>query len=423
MLLGCIADDFTGATDLANMLVRGGMRTIQTIGVPARPLGQEVDAVVVALKSRTIPAAEAVAQSLAALDWLKQTGCDQVYFKYCSTFDSTPLGNIGPVTDALMNALETSFTIACPAFPEAGRTICRGHLFVGNVLLSESGMKDHPLTPMTDANLVRVLQAQTQRKVGLIAYDTLAQGPAALRERIAVLRRDGFAIAIVDALAEADLHCIAEGCSDLPFVTAGSGVGLGIAEHHRRTGRLGHAASAAALPRIAAYSAILSGSCSVATNGQVAHWMQTRPALRIDPLRLAAGLPVVQEALAWASTRLQSGPVLIYATSMPQEVKAVQRELGVDRAGALIEQALAQVAEGLVAAGVRKLVVAGGETSGAVVGALGIRALRIGPQIDPGVPWTESLDDEPIALALKSGNFGSVDFFSKALQQIEQHHA
>jgi len=186
VLLGCIADDFTGATDLANMLVRGGMRTIQTIGVPATPLAEDVDAVVVALKSRTIPASKAVAQSLAALAWLQQSGARQIYFKYCSTFDSTPKGNIGPVTDALMDALGTGFTIACPAFPENGRTICRGYLFVGDVLLSESGMKDHPLTPMADANLVRVLQAQTRRKVGLIRYDILARGAQALREEIAI---------------------------------------------------------------------------------------------------------------------------------------------------------------------------------------------------------------------------------------------
>lgn len=419
MLLGCIADDFTGATDLANMLVRGGMRTIQTIGVPTTPLGEEVDAVVVALKSRTIPAPEAVAQSLAALAWLKQAGCKQFYFKYCSTFDSTPKGNIGPVTDALMDALGTDFTIACPAFPENGRTICRGYLFVGDVLLSESGMKDHPLTPMTDANLVRVLQPQTRRKVGLVRYDTLAKGPTALGKRIAALRKDGVGIAVVDALGESDLGCIAEGCADLPLVTAGSGVGLGIALNHRRAGRLGHAASAAVLPRIAGHAAVLSGSCSVATNGQVAHWMQSRPGFRIDPLRLAAGQPIAQEALAWARLRLSAGPILIYATATPDEVKAAQRELGAERAGTLVEQALAEIAKGLVQAGVRKLVVAGGETAGAVVGALGIRSLRIGPQIDPGVPWTESLDAEPIALALKSGNFGSVDFFSKALAQLE----
>ena len=419
VLLGCIADDFTGATDLANMLVRGGMRTIQLIGVPTAPLAEEVDAVVVALKSRTILASDAVAQSLAALGWLKQAGCQQIYFKYCSTFDSTPKGNIGPVTDALMAALDTDFTIACPAFPENGRTICRGYLFVGDVLLSESGMKDHPLTPMTDGNLVRVLQAQTTRKVDLIRYDVLARGPAALRDAIAKLQHQGTGIAVVDALAESDLHCIAEGCADLPLVTAGSGVGLGIAELHRRAGRLSHAATAAALPRVAGHAAVLSGSCSEATNGQVAHWLQSRPGFRIDPLKLAAGQPIVADAVDWTQARLPHEPVLIYATSTPQEVKAVQRELGTERAGALVEAALARIAKGIVGMGVRRLVVAGGETAGAVVGALGIRGLRIGPQIDPGVPWTESLDPEPIALALKSGNFGSPDFFSKALARLE----
>jgi 3-dehydrotetronate 4-kinase len=292
MLLGCIADDFTGATDLANMLVRGGMRTIQTIGVPATPLEQEVDAVVVALKSRTIPAREAVAQSLTALAWLKRAGCRQYYFKYCSTFDSTPKGNIGPVTDALMHALGADFTIACPAFPEAGRTICRGYLFVGDVLLSESGMKDHPLTPMTDANLVRVLQAQTQRKVGLIRYDTLTQG--AVRARIAALRQEGVGIAIVDALAEADLQRIAEGCADLPLVTAGSGVGLGIALHHRRAGRLGHAATAAALPRVTGHAAARTGPrrCAV---GQLLGRHQW-PGRALDTV--AATLPAHKSAAA-----------------------------------------------------------------------------------------------------------------------------
>jgi uncharacterized protein YgbK (DUF1537 family) len=419
MLLGCIADDFTGATDLANMLVRGGMRTIQAIGVPAGPLGEEVDAVVVALKSRTIDPAEAVSQSLAALAWLKRAGCRQFYFKYCSTFDSTPKGNIGPVTDALMDALGADFTIACPAFPEAGRTICRGYLFVGDQLLSESGMKDHPLTPMKDANLVRVLQAQTKRKVGLLRYDQLAQGAAYAREAIAALRRQGVGIAIADALGQSDLDCLAEACADLPLVTAGSGVGLAIAEYQRRAGRLPNAAAAARLPKVEGRAAVLSGSCSQATNGQVADWIRSRPGFRIDPLRLAAGEPLVDKALAWARERLPAGPVLIYATSAPEEVKAVQRELRPERAGALVEQALAQIGKGLVAAGVRKLVVAGGETAGAVVGALGIRSLRIGPQIDPGVPWTESLEAEPVALALKSGNFGSPDFFAKALAQLE----
>jgi uncharacterized protein YgbK (DUF1537 family) len=418
MLLGCIADDFTGATDLANMLVRGGMRTIQTIGIPQQPLGEEVDAVVVALKSRTIPAADAVAQSLAALDWLRKAGAQQIYFKYCSTFDSTPKGNIGPVTDALMDAMGTGFTIACPAFPENGRTIFRGYLYVGDVLLSESGMKDHPLTPMTDASLVRVLQAQTRRKVGLVRFDTVASGPDAIRARIAMLKTEGVAMAVVDAISDADLDAIGSACEDMPLVTAGSGIGLGLALNARAKARLRHTSTAAALPHVEGLGAVVSGSCSVATNGQVEEWCRDRPAFRIDALKLAAGEPAVDDALAWARGKVAQQPVLVYATSKPEEVQAVQARLGVESAGKLVEDALSAVAKGLVAMGVRKLVVAGGETSGAVVQALEIRSLRIGPQIDPGVPWTLANGTPAIALALKSGNFGTPDFFAKALRQL-----
>ena len=419
LLLGAIADDFTGATDLANMLVRGGMRTIQTIGIPSAALAEEVDAVVVALKSRTIPAQQAVEQSLAALAWLQAAACRQVYFKYCSTFNSTPRGNIGPVIDALMDALQTDFTISCPAFPETGRTICHGYLFVGEQLLSESGMKDHPLTPMTDANLARVLAPQTQRKVGNIGYATVAAGAAAVRAATHRLKADGIGIAIVDALADADLRTIAEACADLPLVTAGSGVGLGLAEHCRKAGLLSHSASAAPLPRVRGAGVILSGSCSTATNEQVVHWTRQRPAFRLDPLRLAEDPSHADAAIAWARSQDGSVPVLIYATASAPDVKHVQQQLGAARAGQLVEQAFARIAKGLVETGVRKLIVAGGETAGAVVSALGVRSLRIGPQIDPGVPWTESLDGEPIALALKSGNFGSADFFEKALAQLE----
>jgi uncharacterized protein YgbK (DUF1537 family) len=421
MLLGCIADDFTGATDLANMLVRGGMRTVQTIGVPAGD-APEADAVVVALKSRTIAPQDAVAQSLAALEWLRAQGCKQFYFKYCSTFDSTPRGNIGPVADALMDALGTDFTIACPAFPENGRTICRGYLFVGDVLLSESGMKDHPLTPMTDANLVRVLQAQTKRKVGLVRYDTVSAGASAIAHRIAQLHREGVGMAVVDALSDADLHAIGEACAGMKLITGGSGVALGLPANFRRAGLLKHESQAAQLPGINGAAAVLSGSCSTATNAQVAHWKAERPALRLDPMQLAADPGLAQQALQWARERIAKEPVLIYATSTPEEVKQVQAQLGVERAGTLVEDALAGIALGLVQAGVRKLVVAGGETSGAVVGKLGVTQLRIGPQIDPGVPWTVSEgargSDAPVALALKSGNFGTVDFFAKALAQL-----
>lgn len=421
MLLGCIADDFTGATDLANVLVRGGMRTVQCLGVPSGPvLDADVDAVVIALKSRTIAVGDAVRQSLAALDWLRAAGCRQFYFKYCSTFDSTDKGNIGPVTDALMEALGTGFTIACPAFPENGRTVYRGHLFVGDVLLSDSGMKDHPLTPMTDSNLVEALRRQTRRKVGLVSYDAVARGKTAIEAHFAASRGQGVQIVIVDAVFDADLEAIGAACADIPFITGSSGVAAAIPSNFRGRGLLGPPMGAVRMPRIAGFSAVLSGSCSAATNQQVAQWLRTRPGFRIDPRQIMDGVDVVAGALRWAKGRLPQGPLLFYATASPDEVKAVQAKFGADRSGALIEACLADIACGLAQEGVRRIVVAGGETSGAVMNALGVTALRIGPQIDPGVPWTVgSIGGEPMALALKSGNFGTVDFFAKALAMLD----
>ncbi len=419
LLLGCIADDFTGATDLAGMLVRAGMRTVQMIGVPQQDLPADVDAVVIALKSRTVPAQQAVQESLAALEWLRSRGCRQFYFKYCSTFDSTEAGNIGPVTDALMDALGTDFTIACPAFPENKRTIFKGYLFVGDELLSESGMRNHPLTPMTDPNLVRVLQRQTARKVGLIGHDAVAQGAAAIAGRIAELKKDGVSMAIVDSVSNEDLMRIGEALAGMPLVTAGSGIALGLPQNFIRAGLLkaGPAADALQVPQ--GLRAVVSGSCSVATNAQVAHFIDAgHPAFAIDPLRLASGEDLVGAALAWAEPLLKDGPPLVYATASPDSVKAAQAAIGVERAGALVEEALAAIAKGLVQRGVRQLLVAGGETSGAVVKALGVTGLQIGPQIDPGVPWTTTLGGEPLALALKSGNFGTVDFFTKAWSML-----
>ncbi len=421
VLLGCIADDFTGATDLANMLVRGGMRTVQTIGVPSAPLDTPADAVVVALKSRTTPRPDAVAESLAALEWLRALGCRQFYFKYCSTFDSTDAGNIGPVADALMQALGTSFAIACPAFPESGRTVYRGNLFVGDLLLNESGMQNHPLTPMTDANLVRTLQRQTPSKVGLLRYDAVQRGSESLADARKQLVADGVRLAVADAISDADLHTLGEVCADDLLVTGGSGLAQGLPANFVRAGLLDASNEARQLPAVDGYAAVLAGSCSRATQGQVAHWRDSgRPAFRIEPLALAANAQaVVDEALAFARTRIADEPVLIYATSAPGEVAEVQQALGTAASGELVEQALAHIARGLEDAGVRRFVVAGGETSGAVVSALGVAALTIGSQIDPGVPWTVS-DGERHALALKSGNFGSVDFFAKALDQYER---
>jgi uncharacterized protein YgbK (DUF1537 family) len=418
-LLGCIADDFTGATDLANMLVRGGMRTVQTIGVPDTDARIEADALVVALKSRTIPAKQAVHQSLEALEWLRAQGCRQFFFKYCSTFDSTRKGNIGPVAEALLDALKDDFTIACPAFPENGRTIFRGNLFVGEVLLNESGMENHPLTPMTDPNLVRVLQRQTKSKVGLIRYDTIAQGAEAIRARIDELKEDGVRLAIADALSDADLYALGKACRDRLLVTGGSGIALGLPQNFHSADLLVYAGDAADLQKIDGKAVVLAGSASKATNSQVAEWRASKPSFRVDPIALSRGEPVVKDAVDYA--RNHDEAVLIYATSSPNEVKIVQKELGAETAGRLVEDALASIARMLRDAGVRKFVVAGGETSGAVVQALGIRSLRIGPQIDPGVPATQSVatnGDVPLALALKSGNFGTTDFFEKALKAL-----
>ncbi len=414
--LGCIADDFTGATDLANNLVRAGMRVVQTIGVPEGNLNAEVDAVVVALKSRTIAPKHAVKQSLNALQWLRGQGARQIYFKYCSTFDSTAQGNIGPVTEALMAALGTDFTIATPAFPDNGRTVFKGYLFAGEGLLNESGMQNHPLTPMNDPNLVRVLQAQCQSKIGLIDYRATAMGADAVRARIAELKGQGVRIAIVDAVSNDDLMRLGPALADMPLVTAGSGVAIGLPANFG----LAPTPQASALPPATGLRAVLSGSCSIATNKQVRHFIASgRPALALDPLRIASGQDAAAEALAWAEPNLKNGPVLIYSTAEPDTVKSVQHQLGVDAAGAMVERTLGAIARGLAERGVRQLVVAGGETSGACVQALGITQLQIGPQIDPGVPWCHTNTAHgALHLTLKSGNFGSEDFFTKAFAQL-----
>lgn len=417
ILLGCIADDFTGASDLANNLVRAGMRTVQTIGIPDGPLAADVDAVVVALKSRTIAAQDAVAQSLAALQWLQAAGAQQIYFKYCSTFDSTAAGNIGPVTEALMDALKTDFTIATPAFPDNKRSVFKGYLFVGDVLLNESGMQNHPLTPMRDPNLVRVMQTQTQRKVGLIDYSAVAKSAGAVKSRMAELKTQDIRVAIVDAVTNDDLMRLGPALAGMPLVTGGSGVAIGLPQNFG----IQPSSKASALPPACGLRAVVSGSCSLATNRQVAAFIAMgRPARAIDPMQIASGNDVVGETLAWAATLLAAGPVLVYSTAETDSVKAIQAQLGVEEAGALVERTIAAIARGLVEHhGVRQLVVAGGETSGACVQALDIRQMQIGPQIDPGVPWCHA--HTPVGnlhITLKSGNFGTDDFFTKAFGML-----
>ncbi len=415
-LLGCIADDFTGATDLASMLVRNGMRAVQLIGVPSPgdPI-PDADAIIVALKSRTAPPRQAIAESLAALAWLQSAGCQQFFFKYCSTFDSTEDGNIGPVADALVDALGCGFALACPAFPVNGRSVYMGHLFVGQVLLNESGMENHPLTPMKDANLVRVLGRQTEGTVGLVPYATVDQGPAAIRRAMTGLKEQGRRYAIVDAVSDAHLRAIGEAAESHALITGGSGIAIGLPENFRRAGKLPALSDPAALPDIAGHTAILAGSCSRATLFQVGRAREKIPTLQLDALATPNAAALAEQALAWADGKLGQIPILIAASAPPEQVEALQKKLGRDAAGTLIETALATIAEALVARGVRQLVVAGGETSGAVVTKLGVRSLRIGPEIDPGVPWTLAEGTGPaLRLALKSGNFGAPDFFLKS---------
>lgn len=419
MLLGAIADDFTGATDLCSMLVRGGMRTVQLIGVP-RPgePAPDADAVVVALKSRTAPVRQAVEESLTALQWLRGIGCEQFFFKYCSTFDSTDAGNIGPVADALIAALGGGFALACPAFPANARSVYQGHLFVGSVLLNESGMEHHPLTPMTDPNLVRVLGRQTDGTVGLVPFVTVDQGAAAIREAMTALQAQGRRYAIVDAVSDRHLMAIGEAAAEHKLITGGSGVAMGLPENFRRAGKLPER-DAALLPGVTGAAAVLAGSCSRATLGQLDYARERVPVLQLDPLgtpdaaRLAAG------ARDWIADKLGDKPIVIAASAPPEQVAELQRRLGRDGAGALIEQAMASIADDLVARGVRRLVVAGGETAGAVVSRLRVHSLRIGGEIDPGVPWTYAEGSgTPLLMALKSGNFGAHDFFLKAFEVL-----
>jgi 3-dehydrotetronate 4-kinase len=420
LALGCIADDYTGASDLANTLTRSGLRTVQTIGVPSDDLKlPEVDAVVVSLKSRSIEAGLAVSRSRAAEKWLRGRGADHVLFKICSTFDSTDAGNIGPVTDALRADSGDSIVLVTPAFPETGRTVYMGNLFVGPVPLNESPLKDHPLNPMHDSNLVRVLARQSRAKVGLVDLATIARGPEAVRARLADLAGKGFGAAIADTVFERDLETIGTIALDHRVSVGASGLGLGLARALVASHKVQSAApDAASGVAVGGPAACLAGSCSQATLQQIANAERTMPVLHLDPDRVVAGQEEARRALSWARERIGEGPILIASSSTPDQVAALQARHGRDAAGHAIEQAMADIAEGLVQTGVRRLVVAGGETSGAVVDRLKIPGFLVGAEIAAGVPVLRAVGarDGDMLLALKSGNFGGPEFFSDALE-------
>jgi uncharacterized protein YgbK (DUF1537 family) len=423
IVLGCIGDDYTGSSDLANALTRAGLRTIQTIGAPSDDLAlPEADAVVVALKSRSIAPDDAVAMALPARAWLKARGARHILFKICSTFDSTDRGNIGPVMDALIAAereagpASGAVPVNC-AFPQNKRSIYFGNLFVGDVPLNESPLKDHPLNPMRDANLVRVLGRQSATRVGLVPLADVDAGEAAIQARLAALKAEGVGAAIVDSVLDRDLGPLGRAALDGPLSVGASGLGIGLARALVERGLVKPATDAGwDRTPLGGPAAGLSGSCSAATLAQVARAEAVMPVLRLGAHALVSGPEEADRALAWARGRLESGPVLIASSATPDQVRALQARFGAEAGGRAIEDALARIAEGLVQAGVRRLVVAGGETSGAVVDRLGLKAFAIGPEIAPGVPVLRTVGGaSEMLLALKSGNFGGADVFADAL--------
>jgi uncharacterized protein YgbK (DUF1537 family) len=416
MLLGVIADDMTGATDVALMLNRAGMRTVQVIGAPAPGAKlPEADAVVVALKSRTTPVDQAIADSLAACEALLAAGAKQILFKYCSTFDSTPAGNIGPVADALAERLDAKLAIVCPAFPANGRSIYQGYLFVGSVPLHESSMKDHPLTPMRDSNLMRLMGSQTKAQVGLVDYATVRAGADAVKARFDKLVAEGVRYVVTDAVTNDDLMVLGAAVDGHVLLTGGSGIAMGLPQNFVKAGLLEKREASASLNAPQGRAGIISGSCSTATRGQIKQAVAAGyPALKVDPMALASGQQTAAELAKWALAQPQDKPFLLFSSDDPAEVSAVQDKLGREKAGEIVEHAFAEAARLIVEGGVSKLLVAGGETSGAVVQGLGIATLEIGPEIDPGVPWTRVVGGPDIVIALKSGNFGAPDFFVKS---------
>ena len=416
-IMGCIADDFTGATDLAGLLARSGASVNLRIGIPDHPPSDTADFEVIALKCRTEAVADAVAETKAALAWLQRTGAERFFWKYCSTFDSTAQGNIGPVAEALMSELGTPQTIYCPAFPENGRSIFMGNLFVGEQPLAESPMKDHPLTPMRDSNLMRLLRPQVTKEVGLANRLTVDRGIDALRKRLDALGKQGVAHVVVDAVSDADLGIVAGACVDMPLLTGGSAIAMPLPAIYREMGLLGAGVSGQQHTAPEGGTLVLSGSCSAMTRAQVTTYLQMAEGYRLDPLDLAEN--GIQGAQEWLMSKPSDMAKIIYATAEPSSVAAAQDKLGVARAGKLVEDALAELALIARDAGTRRFVVAGGETSGAVTKSLNVDTLSIGSEIAPGVPWTyTSSGGHDIALTLKSGNFGAESFFADALAAL-----
>lgn len=417
--LGCIADDFTGATDLGLLIKQAGYSVIQTIGIPDVSELPASDAVVVALKSRTNPADEAVKETIDAYRTLSELGAEQFFFKYCSTFDSTEKGNIGPVADSLLQATGATVAVVCPAFPANGRTVYKGNLFVHDQPLSESPMRNHPLTPMRDSNLLRVLQAQSRSSIALVPLEIVEQGADRLRQCWQLAGGNGKTLMVVDAVNDNHLKIIGEAVLDHPLVTGGSALGAALVQAKITAGAgVAERQNDYSVDMPVGGSVVLAGSCSDATLKQITFARQNMPGLKLDIDQIAAGHFDAAKVLDWAQPFLKKTPVLIYASESAAERACRDCEVSNQIIGERIEQAMAELVPALVNAGVRRFVVAGGETSGSVVQSLGVRYLHIADEIDPGVPWTVSNGPLPVGLALKSGNFGGEDFFIKSLSMV-----
>lgn len=419
MLIGVIADDFTGASDIANTLAKGivgqgGLRTCQYAGIPTTTAADGIEAGVISLKTRSVAPQLAVEQSCAALHWLMAQGCRQIVFKYCSTFDSTPEGNIGPVAEALAAIMKVSGVVVCPAFPAAGRTVHQGHLFVDDRLLSESGMQNHPLSPMTDHDIRRWLGLQCANPVGLMSIATVRQGATVISTALGQARTDGHTLVVVDTTTDEDLIAIGAALADAPFITGGSGIATGLPANFIRAGRA--TGSVPKQVKLSGPNAILVGSCSRTTLQQIEAHRADNPCLAISCDDLMNGNIAVDDICDFVLANIGAKP-LVYSSGSPKEVATAQAQHGAAALAQRLEQLFAQTAKQLIEMGVKRLVVAGGETSGAVTQALNLGGLRIGPEISPGVPVLIS-DAYQIALALKSGNFGDTHFFARAVASM-----
>ena len=421
--IGCIADDYTGGTDVAAGLRRAGLRVALVFGVPTSSQAlPPCDAAVVAMKFRTAPVEKASTDVAAAYDWLTSQGFERFYYKYCSTFDSTPEGNIGPITDLLLQLTGMQTAVICPSSPVHGRTVYHGHLFVGDRLLSESPLRSHPLTPMTDPDLVRFLARQTAGRVGLVRWADVATGPSAVREAVDLLARSGVRHVVTDAISAGDLRTVASAAQDRSLLTGGVGLAEAWAElvHDRRDdgpdtpeGDTSSAPSATLDRRGTAVeeasegdTLVLAGSCSAASLEQVAEAKEAFPSHRLDPVRTPDPGQMLQEALAWLQAQPSGQPRLIYASATRAEREAAIAAMG-PRTAEHVERVLGALAVHAAAEGTRRFVVAGGETSGAVVSALGIQQVLVEDELEVGVPWCTTEGRSPMRLLLKSGNFGS----------------